>query len=57
MTSDDLVRASPPDDLARAVTAHVLVHRLDLLGEDVPASLAGALDLDDVVAAGRAACA
>ena len=57
VTCDDLVRASPPDDLARAVTAHLLVHRLDLLGEDVPTSLAGALGLPDVVAAGRAACA
>ena len=57
VTSDDLVRAAPGDDLARAVTAHLLVHRLDLLGEDVPASLAGALGLVDVVTAGRAACA
>ena len=57
VTSDDLVRAGPGDDLARAVTAHLLVHRLDLLGEDVPASLAGALGVDDVVATGRAACA
>ncbi len=56
VTSDDLVRARPDDDLARAVTAHVLVHRLDLLGEDVPATLSGALGVDDVVAAGRAAC-
>ena len=56
VTSDDLVRAGPGDDLARAVTAHLLVHRIDLLGEDVPASLADALGVDDVVAAGRAAC-
>ena len=56
VTSDDLVRAAPGDDLARAVTAHLLVHRLDLLGEDVPTSLAGALGVDDVVATGRAAC-
>ena len=57
VTSDDLVRAGPGDDLARAVCAHLLVHRRDLLGEDVPGSLAGALGLPDVVAAGRAACA
>ncbi len=57
VTSDDLVRAGPGDDLARAVTAHLLLHRLDLLGEDVPVSLAGALGVDDVIAAGRAACA
>ena len=56
VTSDDLVRAAPGDDLVRAATAHLLVHRLDLLGEDVPASLAGALGVDDVVGAGRAAC-
>ncbi len=56
VTSDDLVRAGPGDELARAVTAHLLVHRLDLLDEDVPASLADALGLPDVVAAGRAAC-
>ena len=57
VTSDDLVRASPDDELARAVTAHLVVHRLDLLDEDVPASLAQALGLDDVRASGRAACA
>ena len=56
VTSDDVVRADPDDDVARAVTAHLLVHRLDLLGEDVPASLAQALGLPDVVVAGRAAC-
>jgi hypothetical protein len=57
VTSDDLVRAQPDHDLARAVTVHLLVHRLDLLGEDVPSSLARALEEPDVVAAGRAACA
>jgi hypothetical protein len=57
VTCDDLVRAQPDDDLARAVTAHLLVHRLDLLGEEVPASLASALALADVVHVGRAACA
>ena len=56
MTSDDLVRAEPDADTARRTTAHLLVHRADLLGEDVPASLADALGLPDVVAAGRAAC-
>ena len=57
VTSDDVVRAEPDEALARALTAHLLVHRLDLLGEDVPASLAAALGVEDVVAAGRAACA
>ena len=56
VTSDDLVRAGPDPDLARCTTAHLLVHRTELLGEDVPTSLAGALDLPDVLAAGRAAC-
>ena len=56
VTSDDLVRARPDEHAARALTAHLLVHRLDLLGEDVPASLAGSLGVEDVVAAGRAAC-
>jgi hypothetical protein len=56
VTSDDLVRAAPGDDLARAVTAHLLVHRTDLLGEEVPASLADALGVGDVVSVGRTAC-
>ena len=56
VTSDDLVRAGPDEELARRVTAHLLVHRLDLLGEDVPASLADALGVTDVLSAGRAAC-
>ena len=57
VTSDDVVRARPDDGLARAVTAHLLAHRRDLLGEDVPASLADALGVADVLAAGQAACA
>ena len=57
VTSDDLVRAQPADGVARHVTAHLLVHRVDLLGEDVPGSLADSLGLDDLVASGRAACA
>ena len=56
VTSDDLVRAGPDAELARRTTAHLLVHRADLLDEDVPASLAAALALPDVAAAGRAAC-
>jgi hypothetical protein len=57
VTSDDLVRARPGDELARAATAHLLAHRADLLGDDVPASLAQALGVPDVLAAGRRACA
>lgn len=56
VTSDDLVRAGAPDDLARAATAHLLAHRRDLLDEDVPPGLAAALGFDDVVSAGRTIC-
>ena len=56
VTSDDAVRAQPDDVVARALTSHLLAHRQDLLGEDVPSSLADALGLPDVVAAGRDAC-
>ena len=57
VTADDVVRAGPPPRLTRQLTAHLLAHRVDLLGDDVPASLAQALEVPDVVAAGRAACA
>lgn len=57
VTADDLVRAQPPPDVAVAAVAHLLVHRQDLLGDEIPASLAPALGLADVAAAGRAACA
>ena len=57
VTSEDLVRTAPDDDTARRVAAHVLVHRVDLLGEQVPATLAASLGLPDVLAAGRDACA
>jgi hypothetical protein len=56
VTSDDLVRAGPPVAVAVAATAHLLAHRYDLLEEDVPGGLAASLGLDDVLAAGRAAC-
>lgn len=56
VTADDLVRAAPGDDVARAATAHLLLHRHELLGDAVPPGLAAALDLDDVLAAGRRAC-
>jgi hypothetical protein len=56
VTADDLVRAAPAAPVAVAATAHLLAHRRDLLGEDVPAGLALSLGLDDVPAAGRAAC-
>jgi hypothetical protein len=56
VTADDLVRAGPGDDLARYATAHLLAHRSDLLGDEVPASLAAALGLPDVVGTGRDVC-
>ena len=57
VTADDLVRAAPAPEAARAATAHLLTHRRDLLGEEVPSGLAAALGLEDVLAAGRVACA
>lgn len=57
VTADDLVRARPEPAVAIAATAHLLAHRSDLLGDDVPVGLAQALGLDDVLAAGRAVCA
>lgn len=56
VTADDLARVRPPDQLAAAAIAHLLLHRRHLLDEPVPATLAAALGLDDVEAAGRRAC-
>ena len=56
VTADDLVRAGPAPVVARAATAHLLVHRRDLLGEEVPAGLATALASADVAATGQVAC-
>ena len=56
VTADDLVRAGPPDDVAREATAHLLLHRHDLLGEAVPGGLADALGTSDVLEVGRRAC-
>lgn len=56
VTADDLVRSAPPDDVARSATAHLLLHRHDLLGEDVPPGLAAALGVEDVLRAGARAC-
>ncbi|MCW2665969.1 MAG: hypothetical protein JWN57_931 [Frankiales bacterium] len=56
VTAADLVRAGPDDGLCRAAAAHLLLHRAELLGDEVPAGLADALGLTDVLAAGRAAC-
>ena len=56
VTSDDLVRAGPDDVTARAATAHLLLHRSHLLADEVPAGLARALGVDDVLALGQHAC-
>ena len=56
VTADDLARAGPPDDAARRATAHLLLHRHDLLGDEIPDGLARALGVPDVVAPGRDAC-
>lgn len=57
VVSDDLVRADPSAPVAVAVTCHLLLHRAELLDEPVPTGLAAALGVDDVLAAGRSACA
>ena len=56
VTADDLVRTGPPDAVARAQTAHLLLHRSALLDDDVPASLAAALGVPDVLAEGAEVC-
>ena len=55
VTADDLARVADPAP-ARAATAHLLLHRRDLLDENIPPGLAGALGLADVVATGREEC-
>lgn len=52
VTGDDLVRASPSDEICAEVTDHVLAHRFDLLGEEPPTSLGG----PDAVRRGRRVC-
>jgi len=56
VTADDLVRAGAPAATLRPATAHLLLHRHDLLQEAVPEGLAAALGTPDVLAAGRAVC-
>ena len=43
VTADDLVRLRPPEQTALRAVAHLLAHRRDLLGEDVPAALGARL--------------
>jgi hypothetical protein len=56
VTADDLVRAAPEQEVARRATVHLLLHRRDLLGEDVPAGLAAALRIQDAPDARDAGC-
>ena len=56
VTADDLVRAVASAQVAVLATAHLLLHRTELLQDEVPAGLAGALGVGDVVGLGRKAC-
>jgi hypothetical protein len=56
VTAADLVRAAPPDGVARSATAHLLLHRAHLLDDAVPAGLAAALGTGDVLALGTRVC-
>lgn len=56
VTADDLARAGPSPAGAVDATAHLLIHRAELLDDEVPPGLAFALGLDDVLARGRRAC-
>ena len=59
VTADDLVRAVASAQVAVLATAHLLLHRTELLQDEVPAGLADALGMNDaiaLVAAGRQAC-
>lgn len=52
VTGDDLVRARPGPQTCSEAVDHLLVHRLDLLGEPPPAPLGG----EEAVRRGRAVC-
>jgi hypothetical protein len=56
VTADDLVRAGPSAEQARRAGLHLLAHRSDLLGDEVPSGLAAALSVTDAVSAGREIC-
>ena len=56
VSADDLVRARPSHAVAVEAAAHLLAHRTELLEDEIPAGLAKALGLDDVVRAGRRVC-
>jgi len=54
VTAADLVAAGPPD--AAALTSHLLLHRTQVLDDEVPAGLTASLGLGDVLTAGQAEC-
>lgn len=56
VTADDLLRAGPSDDQARAASAHLLLHRGQLLDEQVPPGLADALGVRNVPERGQQVC-
>ena len=56
VTADDVVRAGATAELARSLTAHLVLHRSEVLEDVVPPGLAEELGYPDVLAAGRAAC-
>jgi hypothetical protein len=56
VTADDLVRAAPPPRTAVAAACHLLLHRAELLGEEVPAGLAYSLDTPSIQAAAAVEC-
>ncbi len=53
VTGDDLVRCAPPEAVCGDAVDHLLAHRFDLLDEEPPAGLGGAVTL----ARGREVCA
>ncbi len=50
VAADDLVRSRPPAAVLRDAVAHLLLHRAELLGEEVPAGLVRALGEPDELA-------
>lgn len=50
VAADDLVRTSPAVSMAADAVAHLLVHRVDLLGEPPPTGLVAALGEADEAA-------
>ena len=55
VTADDLVRAGAAADVLRAAVVHLLLHRTELLAEEVPPGLAASLG-GSVLGDGERAC-